>query len=358
SNGIDAWWLGTKRSCAGRRAPPISPQHTQELLMFRMPIARVSLIALSLALCPAAAAQTPPIAGSGVTPGTEESSAARPLEFAATPPADASLAIVMTSATLPDGLSLSAGDRDALAAAVASEEFEGKAGKTLTLRAVGGRPKVLLIGVGTDPAANDFAEAGGTVAQELKGEQGPVAIVGLRTPQAVAQTAPGYQLGQYRVDRYQTAADTPPPAQPVTLVHADSAAARAAYQSRQAGVAEGVRFARDLINEPPSVIYPESFVARTREAFGDLANVEIEVLDENQMRRLGMGALVGVGQGSPRGSRLMLVTYRGADGPPLALVGKGITFDSGGLSLKTGSGMVDMKADMSGAAAVVGTALS
>src|SRR5690606_26524368 len=247
---------------------------------------------------------------------------------------------------------------DALAAAVASEEFEGKAGKTLTLRSVGGRSRVLLVGVGTAPEANDFAEAGGTAAQEFKGEKGPVAIVGLPTSEAVAQTALGYQLGQYRFDRYQTAADTPPPAQPVTLVHADSAAARAVYETRQAGVAEGVRFARDLSNEPPSVIYTESFVARTREAFGDLANVEIDVLDENQMRRLGMGALVGVGQGSPRGSRLLVVTYRGAGGPPLALVGKGITFDSGGLSLKSGSGMVDMKADMSGAAAVVGTALS
>src|SRR5690606_29549430 len=86
--------------------------------------------------------------------------------------------------------------------------------------------------------------------------------------------------------------------------------------------------------------------------------VEIEVLDEAELRRLGMGALVGVGQGSPRGSRLLLVTWRGADGPPLALVGKGITFDSGGLSLKTSSGMADMKGDMSGAAAVVGTVLS
>src|SRR5690606_41362536 len=107
--------------------------------------------------------------------------------------------------------------------------------------------------------------------------------------------------------RYKSRGDEPAPAQPVTIVHSDAAAAQAAYTARQAGVAEGVRFVRDLINEPPSVIYPESFVERTRAAFRGLANVEIEVLDEAALRRLGMGAPVGVGQGSPRGSRLLMV---------------------------------------------------
>ena len=97
-----------------------------------------------------------------------------------------------------------------------------------------------------------------------------------------------------------------------------------------------------------------------REAFSGTAGVSIEVLDEAAMRKLGMGTLVGVGQGSPRGSRLMLVRYRGANAAaaPMAFVGKGITFDSGGISLKPGAGMWDMKGDMSGAASVMGAVLS
>jgi leucyl aminopeptidase len=116
---------------------------------------------------------------------------------------------------------------------------------------------------------------------------------------------------------------------------------------------------RDLAAEPANVIYPESFVDRVRTAFGKTANVRIEVLDEPAMRKLGMGSLVGVGQGSPRPSRLMLVEYRGAgDAAPLAFVGKGITFDSGGISIKPGAGMWAMKADMSGAASAVSAVLS
>src|SRR5690606_33639526 len=234
----------------------------------------------------------------------------------------------------------------------------GKAGSSLSLRGIGSGPRILVVGVGGEAQNVDFAKAAGKAAQDLKGEKAPVAFVGLSSAEAVAQAALGYQLGQYRFDRYRSGPDEPPVAQAVTFVHNDAASARSEYEARQAGVVEGGRFARDLISEPPSVIHPESFVARTREAFRGLRNVEIEVLDEAAMRELGMGALVGVGQGSPRGSRLLLVTYRGNDGPPLALVGKGITFDSGGLSIKSGSGMAEMKADMSGAAAVVGTALS
>lgn len=326
--------------------------------MPRLSISRIPLFALALALCPPGLAQAQSLAGSGVAPGTEASSAPRPVEFASVAPADAALVIVMPSTALPDGLPLSAAERDAVTAAIAAEGFEGKANSSLSLRGIGTRPRLLVVGVGDEAQGADFAKAAGKAAQELKGEKAPVAVIGLPTAEAAAEAALGYELGQYRFDRYKSDRDTPPPVHPVTVVHADASGARAAYEARQAGVAEGVRFARDLISEPPSVVYPESFVARTREAFRGIPNVAIEVLDEEQMRRLGMGALVGVGQGSPRGSRLLVVTYSGAGGAPLALVGKGITFDSGGLSLKTGSGMVEMKADMSGAAAVVGTALS
>jgi len=316
------------------------------------------LFALALLLAPTGAALAQDMAGSGVAPGEAGNSAERPLEFAVVAPADAALAIVVGSAALPDWVPLTDAERAGIAAAVAAAKFEGKAGETLSLRGIGARPRLLLVGVGAEPTAVDFASAGGKAAQELSGENAPVAIIGLPDAVGVAEAALGYRLGGYRFDRYRTGAGGPPPAQPVTFVHADAAGARAAYEARQAGVAEGVRFARDLINEPANVVYPESFVARTRAAFWGIADVEIEVLDEAAMRRLGMGAILGVGQGSPRPPRLMLVTYRGADGPPLALAGKGITFDSGGLSIKDSEGMERMKADMSGAAAVVGTVLS
>ena len=122
---------------------------------------------------------------------------------------------------------------------------------------------------------------------------------------------------------------------------------------------EGVRFTRELVTEPANVIYPESFVERCRERF-EGTGAELTVLDEAEMEALGMGALLGVGQGSERESRILAIRWNGgADGDaPLAFVGKGVTFDTGGISLKPGPGMEDMKWDMGGSAAVVGGMLA
>lgn len=315
-------------------------------------------VALSGVLPRVVLAQDRVAVGSGVELGMAPNSPERPLVFAAAAPADAALVVLVSSAQLPATLPLSAPERQALESAIMAEKFAGAANGLLSLRGIGTRPRILLVGTGENPAPLAWSEAAGKAAQALVGEDAGIAIIGAPSAEAAANIALGYRLGQYRFDRYRPAPDNPQPAQQVTLVLADAQAAQTAYDARQAGVAEGVRFARDLINEPASVIHPDSFVARTRAAFAGLANVEIEVLGEAAMRRLGMGALVGVGQGSPRGSRLMLVTYKGAGGAPLALVGKGITFDSGGLSIKGASGMEEMKADMSGAAAVMGTVLS
>jgi leucyl aminopeptidase len=120
-----------------------------------------------------------------------------------------------------------------------------------------------------------------------------------------------------------------------------------------------VYFARDLISEPVNVIYPESFVDRAREAFKGVDRVRIKVLDEREMARLEMGALLGVGMGSERPPRLLVVEYRGGgDKPPVVFAGKGVTFDTGGISLKSGNGVWKMKYDMSGAAAATGTVLA
>ena len=132
--------------------------------------------------------------------------------------------------------------------------------------------------------------------------------------------------------------------------------ARAAAAAREA-IAEGVELARNLVNEPPNVLFPAEFASRA----AGLAKlgVDVDVLDEKAMAKLGMGSLLGVGQGSAKESRLVVMRWNGAKGkakksPPLAFVGKGVCFDSGGISIKPAAGMEDMKGDMAGAACVVG----
>ncbi len=126
-----------------------------------------------------------------------------------------------------------------------------------------------------------------------------------------------------------------------------------------AALAEGVEFTRELVSEPANLLYPESFVARVRERF-EGTGVEITVLGETEMEQLGMGSLLGVGLGSERQSQLLALRWNGgaAGEAPTAFVGKGVTFDTGGISIKPGPGMEDMKWDMGGAGAVAGAMLT
>ncbi|NJS15200.1 MAG: leucyl aminopeptidase [Sphingopyxis sp.] len=317
---------------------------------------------LCLTAAPPVVAQAQTFVGSGVTPTMFEHSAERPLRFADTAPAGGALVILTAGADIPalTGVALTEGDRTAIKAAVTAAKFEGKAGSTLSLRGIGAFGRILLVGTGTEATMLTRAEAGGKAAQELMNEAQPVTIAGASSGVDMADVAYGYALGQYRFDRYKTVDRKSPPADAVTLVGGDAAAARAAFAVRHAPLIDGVRLSRDLANEPANVIYPETFIAEVRKAFGSTANVSIEVLDEAAMRKQNMGSILGVGQGSPRGSRIMIVRYRGTGSAaaPLAMIGKGITFDSGGISLKPGAGMWEMKADMSGAASVMGAALS
>lgn len=297
--------------------------------------------------------------GSGISPSTVANSQTRPINFSATTPSTGALVIPMRDATLPDGV-VDAATAQLLNAAISAAEYKGKEGSLLSLRGIGGYARIILSGAGDegDRIAN-IRNAIGKAAQELKEEAQPIAVAGALSSEEAAAAALGYALGQYRFDRYKTVEKKLPPVNPVTIVTAEATAAETLWKSRYSALAEGVGLARDLATEPANVIYPESFVERVRTSFGSTANVKIEVLDEAAMRRLGMGSLVGVGQGSRRPSRLLLVDYRGAgDAAPLAFVGKGITFDSGGISLKPGAGMWRMKADMSGAANIMGAVLS
>ncbi len=315
------------------------------------------LFALALATAPSSAMAQSGVAGSGVEPSTVTNSQARPIAFSSRPAEDGVLVILMRNTTLPGGV-LDKAAEASVNSAIANAKFEGKDGSKLTLRGIGRHARIDLVGMAGDGDVVDrLRRAGGRIAQDMRDEAHPISIVGAASDEA-ATVALGYSLGQYRFDRYKTVGKTAPSTQPASLVVGDVKSAEAEWKARGAALAEGVTLTRDLSTEPANVIYPESFVARVRDAFAGVPGVKIEVLDETVMRRLGMGSIAGVGQGSRRPPRIMLVEYRGGSGAPIALVGKGITFDTGGISIKSNSGMWEMKSDMAGAASTMGAVLS
>jgi leucyl aminopeptidase len=164
----------------------------------------------------------------------------------------------------------------------------------------------------------------------------------------------GAKLALYRFDKYRTKLK---PSQELKIqsINIDSPDAEAAFSAKSA-IADGVYFARDLMNEPPNILTTTEFANRLQ----DLAKfgVKVSVVDAEQMRELKMFSYLGVGQGSVNPPKLVVLEYNGGEGAPTALVGKGLCFDSGGISLKPSGGMEDMKGDMGGAAAVSGAMLA
>jgi len=254
-----------------------------------------------------------------------------------------------------------------IARAMAGGRFAGKANEVLpvTLPAGLGPDQVLLVGLGKAEKADEAAAqaAGGTVVGALNRAGRTEAAVALdavpgaklSAARMAAEFAFGARLASYRFDKYRTKekAEQKPSLQALAIGVPESGAAGKAYQDLEK-VADGVFLTRDLVNEPGNVIYPETLAERCLEL--TQLGVEVEILDEKQMAKLGMGALLGVAQGSDRPPRLIVMRWNGgAKGDkPVAFVGKGVTFDTGGISLKPGPGMWDMKFDMAGAAAVIG----
>jgi leucyl aminopeptidase len=165
-------------------------------------------------------------------------------------------------------------------------------------------------------------------------------------------------LRLWKQDSYRTTLKDEEKASLEEVIVANAAEGAQAAWDAATLIAEGVEFTRELVTEPANVLYPESFVERVRQRFAG-TGVDIRVLDE-KMRALGMGSLLGVAQGSARPPRLVVLDWRGGEAgeAPLAFVGKGVTFDTGGISLKPGAGMEDMKWDMGGAGAVSGAMLT
>ena len=166
----------------------------------------------------------------------------------------------------------------------------------------------------------------------------------------------GVSLAAYRFDRYRTRekADKKPSLTTVRIETDDVAAAEAAFAPLSA-LADAVAFARDLVSEPANILYPAEFARRVKAL--ETLGLGVEVLGEAEMTKLGMGSLLGVGQGSRRESQLAVIQWKGAADPkdqPIAFIGKGVCFDTGGISLKPADGMEDMKWDLGGTAAVSG----
>jgi len=270
-----------------------------------------------------------------------------------------------------DGLKFGPAARAALAPAgdlvrraAATARFKGKHGSTLDIVAPAGldHPRLVVVGVGKlkDLKPESWPKLGGVAMGKVSSAAEATVIAdlpgGAPKPDRVADMALGMRLRAYVFDRYKTKRkedEQPPLKATVGIAVANVGAAQKAYAPRNA-VANGVLLARDLVNEPPNVLYPEEF-ARRAAALKKLG-VGVEILDVPAMKKLGMNALLGVGQGSDHPSRVVVMRWNGGrkSAPPVAFIGKGVCFDTGGISIKPASGMEDMKGDMAGAACVVG----
>jgi leucyl aminopeptidase len=265
------------------------------------------------------------------------------------------------------GVTAQFGDLEPLIRTAAkASNFRGAQRTALDILAPAGldASRLVVVGgaLGKDNAALDFVMLGGFVFGKVTGAQKVdiafEAPVGTWDGAAAADFALGLRLRAYRFDKYKTRKKEPeeenPQAPEFVIGSGHPAAARAASHERFA-VAEGVELARNLVNEPPNVLFPAEFADRVKAL--DKLGVEVSVLDEKAMGKLGMNALLGVGRGSSRDSRLVTMRWNGARSKrakPIVIVGKGVCFDSGGVSIKPSSGMEDMKGDMGGAACVVG----
>ncbi len=250
-----------------------------------------------------------------------------------------------------------------VARAIADTGFVAKDGATASfLTGAEGVSEIHLVGVkASGMRPRDWQDFGGRAATLVKKTKAPRIVVAApgAEGEALANAAFGAALGQYQFLKYKTSGDKP--VQGALVFASPSAeAARAAWSSSLSPVADMTNWTRDLQSEPANILYPEEFVRRTRASANGLKGVTVTALGEDELERLGMGAHHGVGKGSDRPPYLLIVSYRGApaDEKPLAFVGKGITFDSGGISIKPNDGMWEMKSDMTGAAASVATVMA
>jgi leucyl aminopeptidase len=254
---------------------------------------------------------------------------------------------------------------DLITRAAAADRFKGKNGSALDILAPAGLdvPRLVVVGVGKarDLTAGDFVKLGGVAMGRIPTAAAEATVIadlpgGPIRPERIADIALGIRLRAYAFERYKTkrkegeekAADVK-----IAIAVPTVAAAQKAF-ARNSAVASGVVLARDLVNEPANVLFPEEFARRAQQL--RKLGVAVEVLDLGEMRKLGMNALIGVGQGSEHESRVVVMRWTGGKrgAQPVAFIGKGVCFDTGGISIKPAASMEDMKGDMAGAACVCG----
>jgi leucyl aminopeptidase len=250
----------------------------------------------------------------------------------------------------------------ALSRAIGAGRFTGAKGQTLVLTAPHGvsQPQIVALGLGAKDGVDDLVleHAAGQAHQaaRLSGFETLAIETSDLSAEQSARAGFAARLASYRFDKYLTKqpADKKPSITKIEVVAADAAKAKAAYAPLSA-IADGVFFTRDLVAEPANVLYPEEFARRCKGL--EKLGLTVEVLGEAEMEKLGMRTLLAVGQGSSKASQLVVMRWNGATdkaAQPIAFVGKGVCFDSGGLSLKPPEAMEDMKWDMGGGGAVAG----
>ena len=257
--------------------------------------------------------------------------------------------------------------KDYVARAAKADGFKGKKNKALELLGPDGlkADRLIVVGVGKrkDLKAVDWLKLGGVVMGKIPASAKAATVIldlpeGKVGAEEAADVALGMKLRAYRFDRYKTKKKDDDEKDKtsnaaISVAVAGAASARKAWLAREA-LGDGVIKARDLVNEPPNILFPAEFARRASEL--KKLGVGIEVLDVAAMKKLGMNALLGVGQGSDHESRVVIMRWNGGkkSEEPVAVIGKGVCFDTGGISIKPAASMEDMKGDMAGAACVVG----
>ena len=254
----------------------------------------------------------------------------------------------------------------AVARAMKAASFKAKRGRTLDIVSPGELPNgyVILVGAGEKKdfdalAAQNLGGAGAARALATREKSAVFALDGFAGGKIsggalAARVAHGARLRTYRFDKYRTKEEKDDkPTIAKIVVNTSAKDAKSSFNDLDK-LGDGVFLTRDLVSEPANVLHPEEFAKRCKK-LAELG-VKVKVLGEAEMKKLGMGSLLGVGQGSARESKLVAMEWMGGkkSDAPVAFVGKGVTFDTGGISLKPGPGMEDMKWDMGGAGAVTG----
>jgi leucyl aminopeptidase len=280
-------------------------------------------------------------------------------------PKSGALALMVFEGEQPSGLwaQLDEVTGGAISRAFAVAEFKGGKGKTCVILAPGGDlTRVLAVGLGKPAEVTQkiLEEAGGSVASGLARESSVAIAAGTLTGPQAAEVAMGAVLRGYRFDRYRTKekAEDKPKLSKITVLTGEVPKAKAAWEPLLA-TAKGVFLTRDLVSEPPNVLNPAEMADRCRK-LSELG-LKVDILGPKEMAKLGFGALLGVSQGSVNEPRMVVMQWNGVSGnarkpkdKPVAFIGKGVTFDTGGISIKPAGGMEDMKWDMAGAGTVIG----